>query len=251
LKESGSRSNVLAMRAIAYFLLFGVIAICPVFTLGSDPDGLCGVVVSENGTPIEGVKIFAWQDTTTSAEGRFNFTNLPSKGSVVYFQKEGFRPKTLVVRPPTSEMKVVLEDDSKTAWLIPVCSAKDSSHKGSWLEFYWPKNAKTRRIKDIDYAEVVISVTKDSRPLQIWYGLHVSPGQTVTKLTLNSASSEERSIHRQSGQIIGHDQRGKTQDGRMWRSADFFGMSASAIYEGVSEEDAAAYDRIIDSVCHH
>jgi hypothetical protein len=241
------------MRAIACLLLLSMITDCPAFTQQAGPDNLSGIVVSENGTPIAGVKIFAWQKATTNTEGRFDLTNLPSKDSVVYFQKEDFRPKTLVVEPQTRTVQVVLEDDRKTAWFIPACSAKEvkNSHEGSWLEFHWPKNAKVKRIKDIDYVEYLVRLAKDSRPLQLWYGLFVSSEQHVTEIVIRSASFEERSIHSKSGQIIGHDQHGKTQDGMVWRSAEFPGLSASAIYEGVSAEEAATYDRIIDSACQH
>jgi hypothetical protein len=239
------------MLRIVCLLLLACVISCPVFTRQGGLDHLSGIVLSENGLPIEGVKVFAWKDATTDAEGRFELPDLPSKDSVVYFQKEGFRPKSLIVKTQTSTVKVVLEDDRKTAWFITACLARDikGSPEGAQLEFLLPKNAKVRRIKDIDYQEYVVSLVKGSKPLQLWYGPLVSPGWTVSELTLRSASFEERSIHSKSGQLIGYDRRGKTQDGMVWRSADFPGLSASAIYEAVSGEEAATYDRIIDSAC--
>jgi hypothetical protein len=241
----------MAMRRIACFLLFSFVTAYPVFPRQAAPDGLNGIVVSENGTPIEGVEIFAWLKATTNAEGRFNLTNVPSKDSLVYFQKEGFRPKTLVVKTQTSSLKVVLEDDRKTAWFVPACSAADAknSHGNSWLRFSWPKNAKVRRIQDVDYVEYIVRLAKDLGSLELWFGPVVGPGRTVEDFILRSATFEERSIRSKSGRMIGYDQRGKTPDGMVWRSADFFGFSASAIYESISEEKATAYDRIIDSVC--
>jgi hypothetical protein len=242
------------MWAIACLLLLSMISDSLAFTQQAGLDRLSGSVVSENGTPIAGVKIFAWQDATTNTEGKFDLTNLPSKDSVIYFQKEGFRPKTLVVQAQTSTVEVVLEDDRKTAWFIPACSAKEvqNSHEGAWLEFHWPKDAKLKRIKDIDYVEYLVRVANDStKPLQLWYGPFVSSGQHLTEIVIRSASFEERSIHDKLGQIIGYDQHGKTQDGMAWRYAEFSGLSASAIYEGVSTEEAASYDRIIDSACQH
>jgi hypothetical protein len=166
------------MPRIVCLLLLGCAISHPAFTQQGGLDHLSGIVVSENGMPIEGVKIFAWKDATTDAEGRFDLPNLPSKDSVVYFQKEGFRPKSLIVKTQTGTVKVVLEDDRKTAWLIPSCLARDvkASPEGAQLEFLLPKNAKVKRIKDIDYQEYVISLAKGSKPLQLWYGPLVSPG---------------------------------------------------------------------------
>ena len=45
------------------------------------------------------------------------------------------------------------------------------------------------------------------------------------------------------------DRRGRTFDGMMWRSADFPGLSGTAIYDGVSKEVATTYDEVIDSAC--
>ncbi len=239
------------MLKIVWLLLLICVLSCPVFAQQAGTGRLSGIVSSETGMPIEGVKVFAWQKATTDAEGRFDLPSPPSKESVVYFQKEGFRPKTLVVKAVTGPLRVVLEDDSKTAWFIPAClpTHAKTAPEGYELEFLLPKNAKVRQIEDIDYKEYVVSLVNDSKTLQLWYGPLVSPGQMVTELTLRSASFEERSIHSRTGVVVGYDQRGRTQDGLMWRSADFPGLSGTAIYKGVSQEVAMAYDRIIDSAC--
>jgi hypothetical protein len=238
------------MRKVAFILLLGFLVVHPVSTQENGANAFSGIVVSENGTPIEGVEVFAWEQEITNADGKFDLTNSPNKDSLISFYKEEFRPKALVVTPRNRTVRVVLEDDAKTAWLIHACPANvfGNFHEGYELVFHWPKNLKAIQIKDIDYLEDVIRLEKYSKPLQLWYGALVSPARTVEQLTLQSVSFDQRSIHSKSGQVVGQDRRGKTKDG-LWRSADFLGLSTSAIYESVSEQEAAAYDQIIDSVC--
>jgi len=127
-----------------------------------------------------------------------------------------------------------------------------TSPGGTQLQFELPRYAKMiRGSKDIDYQVNLVTFRNGSKPLQIWYGPMVSPLEMEIELTIQSVSFEERSIRSftKSGQIIGYDQCGKTPDGLLWRSADFPGLSASVSYKGVSDEEAATYDRIIDSAC--
>jgi hypothetical protein len=216
------------------------------------PKGVSGIVVSEDGAPVVGVKIFARGDVTTDVAGRFDLSNFPTKNSVIYFQKEGFRPKALVVKPGTATMKVVLEDDSKTAWFLPLCESKATTTSliGYELRFVVPTNLEIRKIGDIDYQEYLVGFAVGTRRLQLWWGPLVSPGETVEDLILHSAVFEERSIRRKSGETVGYDRWGRTTpDGTAWRSADFPGLSGTAIYEDVSTEAETAYDRIINSAC--
>jgi len=239
------------MRRIACLALCGFVLSCPVLIRQGGLDHLSGSVVSENGTPIQGVKIYAWLDATTDAEGRFDLPNTSHKDALIFFQKEGFRPKTLIVRTQTSTVKVTLEDDRKTAWYIPSCLAgnANTSPDGYELRFRLPENATLRKLKDIDYQAYLVSFKSDRQPLELWWGPLVMGGRSIQDLMLGSASFEERSIHSNSGEIIGYDQRGSTRDGLSWRSADFSALFGSAKYQGISEEATLAYDRVIDSAC--
>jgi len=239
------------MCRTVWLLLFGAVISWLPFTKQGGPEGVNGIVVSEDGAPIEGVRIFAKHAATTDSVGRFELPGFPTKDSVIYFQKEGFRPKALVVKPGTATMKVTLEDDSKTAWVLPLCESKatTTSPHGYELRFVVPTNLKIRKIKDIDYQEYLVGFASGTGLLQLWWGPLVSPGGTVEDLLLHSATFEERSIRRKSGETVGYDTWGRTHDGTAWRSADFPGLSGSAIYEDVSTEAATAYDRIINSAC--
>jgi hypothetical protein len=234
--------------SIVWAILF--MGISPLRLPQDGPDHLSGIVRSDTGDTISGVTIYAWHDTTTDADGKFQLPGLPDKDLVIFFQKEGYRPKSIVVKVGTTVLNVVLEDDKNTAWTLPTCSSADAgaSPIGGEIQYRLPKDAKVRKIKDIDYVEYLVSFAKYRKPLQLWYGGLVSPGQMLTKNLLRSASFEERSIHIQSGQRIVSDRRGKNPDGTVWRIADFPG-SASAIYESTSTEEAARYDPIIDSAC--
>src|SRR6266705_3597127 len=60
-----------------------------------------GNVTSKSGTPISGVGIFGdhakGQEAKTDSSGSFE---LPSNsGEILHFWKEGFRPKTLILKP--------------------------------------------------------------------------------------------------------------------------------------------------------
>jgi hypothetical protein len=210
---------------------------------------LSGVVVSEQGIAVPGVKIFAWHDATTDAQGRFDLPNRPDKDVVVYFDKDGFRPTAVIIKPGSETLRVILEDDSKTTWFVPACTPANTtfSTPSNDLKFLIPKHAQVRKIQDIDYQKYFVTFEKKTGPLELWWGPFVV-GATES-LILRSASFEERSIRHKSGEFVGSDFRGITLDGKFWRTANFSGLSASAIYEGVSKDAASAYDRIIDSAC--
>lgn len=251
LKGQQSKRRVVAMRTIVGLLLSSSMTFWPAFVTQRAPAHLKGIVVSENGTPIEGVKIFALHDSTTDADGKFDLPSEIGKATVIFFQKEGFRPKSVVVKSGSSMIRVVLEDDGKTAWFIPVCRPRDANTlpKGYSLAFRLPKAARLKKLKDIDYQEYLVTLGGDAPPLQLWWGGLVQPGQIVSDLIVRSANFEERSIHGKSGEYWGTDTSGKSPDGTYWRAAGFAGLSGAAIYENVSEEVAKAYDRIIDSAC--
>jgi hypothetical protein len=239
------------MRKSIWLLLLSSIVSHPMIAEQDGPDCLSGIVVSENGGPVSGVKIFAWHAGMTDAEGKFELPNLPSKDSVIFFQKEGFRPKPFVVKAGVSTLKVVLEDDSKTAWLIPVCAPKNTniSPVGYELKFLLPKDSQLKKSKDIDYQLYFVTFAQGTAPLQLWWGPLVQPGKMVSDLILGSADFEDRSIRSKDGKTLGFDTRGKLLDGMHWRAAGFAGLSGAAIYDAVSQEAAKAYDRIIDSAC--
>ena len=249
-KKTGRRVIAIMCR-IFWSLLAGAVILYPLFAEQEARNRLQGVVSEENGAPIAGAKIFAWRDATSDAQGKFELENLPSQDSVIYFQKEGFRPKASVLKAGASSLVAVLEDDAKSAWVMPGCKRTDAgtSPVGQQLKFLLPKNSQVRKVKDIDYQEYLVAFAKDAPQLQLWWGPMVTSGKAVNDLILQSASFELRSIHRDSGETVGYDQWGKTVDGKMWRSADFPGFSGAAVYEGVSIEAAKAYNQIIDSAC--
>jgi hypothetical protein len=240
------------VRKIVWLVILSGVISRSLFTQQDGPDRLSGVVVSENGAPVSGVKIFAWHAGMTDAEGRFELPNLPTKDSVIFFQKEGFRPRPFVVKTGVSTLKVVLEDDSKSAWLIPVCAPTGASISpvGYELKFLLPVDSHIKKLKDIDYQEYLVSFGQATTPLQLWWGPLVQPGKMISDLILESASFEERSIRAKSGETLGFDTRGKSLDGKhCWRAAGFAGLSGASTYEWVPKEVATAYDRVIDSAC--
>ena len=132
------------MYKIFWSLLVGAVILYPLFAEQETPNRLQGVVSAENGAPIAGAKIFAWRDATSDAQGKFELENLPSRDSVIYFQKEGFRPKASVLKAGASSLVPVLEDDAKSAWVMPGCKGTHAgtSPVGQQLSFCYPKTLK-------------------------------------------------------------------------------------------------------------
>jgi len=217
----------MAMCRIVWLSLLAAVVSCPVFTAQSGPDRPSGIVVSEKGAP-----------------------SLPNKDSALHLPKESFRPEAFIVESEISTLKAVLQDDSKTAWVIPLCASKGSNVSPvGYVRFLLPKNSHVRKVKDIDYQEYLVDFANGTAPLQLWWGGMVSPGRTVEDLIRRSTSFEERSIRSKSDVTVGYDRWGRTADGMVWRAADFPGLNASAIYEGASKEVATSYDLIINSAC--
>jgi hypothetical protein len=153
-----------------WLLLFGAVISWLPFTERGGQEDVSGIVISEDGAAIEGVKVFFTKhDATTDSAGRFKLPSLPTEDSVIYFQKEGLRPKAMVAKPGTAAMKVTLEDDSKTAWFIPLCESKQKtiSPAGYELRFVMPRNVELREIKDIDYQEYLVGFAERIPALQL------------------------------------------------------------------------------------
>jgi len=218
---------------------------------GDEREHVTGTVASEDGTPVSGVQIFAWHDAITDREGRFDLPNRPAQDEVIFFSVEGYLPTFAIIGARQTALKVVLRSDKKTAWVIPNCPPNDkhSSPDPAGIRFLLPNRARVKKVRDIDYEEFFLAFRRKDPQLELWWGTLVSAGEILGKLILASTAPDERSILNRVGRRVGSDFRGKTSDGKFWRSADFPGLEASAIYIGVSHELVSEYDRVIDSAC--
>lgn len=209
-----------------------------------------GNVTSKSGTPVSGVGIFGdpstGQEAKTDSNGSFELPSNP--GETLHFWKEGFRPKTLILKPSDTRLRVILLEESPPFWRVSECpTSKDHEVSLPFLpSFIVPTEAKIEKFSDVDYGKSAIAFTDNSRPLELWWGLIKKPEIRERLLISDSTVIEERWIHKTKG-AFGTDIRGQTTGGMYWRYTDF--PVGFAIYEGVSAESAELYDRIIDSAC--
>jgi len=100
---------------------------------------------------------------------------------------------------------------------------------------------------DVDYVKFVIKATNHEAALALWFGgmaFHPDPPGETRR---SSASFTQTKLLNMDGTEIGLDSRGRKRDTSIWR---WFGVWAEgAEYENASAEDAALFDKIIDSAC--
>ena len=238
------RAGVLGLAIAA--LLSGVLLAAQ----GTSAD-FTGTVVSEDGAPLADVTIVAWHHVKTDATGTFDLPDRPGKITVIYFDKEGFRSAALVVRPDAQNPRIVLEDDLKSAWTLPVCAAPKRNAGPPNLDLLFdmpPKGWKIRKVQDADYQETLLA-PKGTPPwdrLELWWLGLVTAREELLE---NSVSFSIRSIRITAGRKIGDDIRGEMPNGNLWRAAGFQGLSGGAYYQDVSKGLAKSYDEVIESAC--
>ncbi len=150
---------------------------------------------------------------------------------------------------PHQATSVPLTEENKTL-VVPPCTNANPNGQwiGSGIKFALPKGIKAKKIADIDYQEYLVHVSKDVKPLELWWGALVSAPLTTQKLMQTSIRSQERSIQDSTKRERGFDSQGQDSQGNFWRVFDVPGV-ALAKYEGVPEQARRAYDTIIDSSC--
>jgi hypothetical protein len=212
--------------------------------------GLSGTVKSASGKPVTQVLIIYGRSlneiTETDARGAFS---LPHFGQVISFRRAGFRPLTKIVDSTMTTLNVTLEDAVATEWLIPSCAVV----KGGWkrvgysLRVPVPKGAVLRKGRDIDYTS--FSIGYGPAESRVWLsgieGPMASLGVPPEDWILKATEFSERSYR--SGETVGFDMRGRLADGTYWRYVGRLGESVN--YGGVSQEAAAFFDKILDSIC--
>lgn len=141
------------------------------------------------------------------------------------------------------------------ALVIPACG-KTGAHD-RW--FAWShvlrftlaeKDIRFHRGKvDVDYIRDVVHRKSTNAVMSLWSGpLSFSP-DPPPDLVQKSPAYSKRELHPTDGALVGFDSFGVTTDGKHWRHT-FFGIELHGfMYENATQEDAAFFDRIIDSVC--
>ena len=212
---------------------------------------LSGRVSTLSGEPVKGAYVASKasccpiknSETKTDEEGRFE---LSDPGAVVYVQKEGFHPFSHLLIPGEKRIEVVLRNTSVADRRTALCPAgKEPGRRvGSSFRFLLPKNAKVKKGYDLDHAHWRVYAPNEKVPLVILSGSSVirHPHFGNAEWLVRSSSFQER------WNRGGHDIRGEFKTGKEWRHLAM-PWDEAAYYNGVSEQAADYYDRIMDSVC--
>jgi len=220
---------------------------------GMDPF-VGGVVVAENGQPLEGINVygsngnrapFIREIVKTDKDGHFR---LEQPVEVIHIRAEAFRPLAVVVQPGVSDLRVVLEEDARNNWVIHACSnAQTSNLLIGNVKFSIPKKAKRKEHHAEDASSYSIYFSKHSLPLELGstalYDSYVHDDHWILKSTYFG----ERWIKDTSDHILGMDAEGEAKDRTRWRLVALRDVTAS--YEGISAESAKQYDTLIDAAC--
>jgi hypothetical protein len=210
-----------------------------------------------DGTPVAGAVVYPTllreccpyqaERTTTNAEGRFEMIHPPP---VLHFFKDGLAPASRVIGPGQHDVRVVMDDDAPSRWVLPPCPThKEHGKRIGWpYEFLIPKHTHLQRRFRTDYV-VSYSVVDRSgtRALVFWTGPAVGGLEADDDWLVAAANFTERSVGNGS-RFAGQDFRGTDRDGKRWRWTGLSGYNV-ARYRGVSDETAAVFDRIVDSAC--
>jgi hypothetical protein len=209
-----------------------------------------GVVVDGEGAPIPDVRIdhIALTSVFATADSSGNF-EFEAKGPAVVFRKKGWTSRLVRVLSSPGDISVVLDRAGDPAPL-PSCSKKSGCVAGA--SFCLP------RTRGIGITDSPFSVDVVGREFTIhsWFGpdktmtlgfggpSYGGPEPPVQVIWMSGDFSEtEREAY---GQTV-LDARGKTSDGKLWRSIGRLGESAS--YYGQDPRDATLFDRVLDGLC--
>ncbi len=228
---------------------------------------ISGIVTTADGRPIGGVTVIgsSWtccpdrkESVKTDQNGSFHIEH---PGEVLHFFPDiGLQPLSLVVTPEMSNIKVTLSPTSSNL-LLQACGDPrrgfERLGEGRYgLQFDLPAKAvklihgKT----DVDYVVHQVEAKGSHDRIQFWFGPYAMDMIPDDQRLIESESFETHSIVMAKGAVPGSDggfagvdTRGRLPDGKMWRQAGF-GAQGPRYYD-VSPENAALFDRIIDSAC--
>jgi hypothetical protein len=216
---------------------------------------LRGSVKSTDGKPIAGVAVFfsIGNIVKTDEKGTFEISFFRSQmlGNVISFRLSGYKPISKILDAKTETLEVILEHAAGSNWAVSQCTEKENleKRKGFWAKYLWfrlPEDVMHKESKDVDYKEdFFIYGAKDKRErLVMMEGHFASSGKPLDRLYLSSKEFDERLVKVGNAEWL--DVRGKTSDGKRWR---WVGGISFVSYEDVSDEAAAYFDKVIDSVC--
>lgn len=228
---------------------------------------LAGRITAMDGTPIADVEVSGseWNccpvkrdHVTTDKAGTFRIEH---PGQVLhFFPKSAFQPMALVVSPGMTTAQVTLRN-AGTSFSIASCGKlRRGFERVGWgnygLQYDVPRHAVRlhRGGVDVDYLLDIVEAKHGHDQVEFWFGPYAMTLLPEDEEYLDSASFEIRRVilsrglvRGSEGGMIGAETWGQMPDGQRWRW--MAAGSEGARYLNVSPENAALFDRIINSAC--
>lgn len=226
---------------------------------------ISGTVTTADGRPAAGVDVFGseWtccptkhDDVKTDQSGSFRIEH---PGEVLHFF-DGMQTQSIVVTPEMSKLKVTL-NAANSVLALNACGEVQRGFErlgeGKYgLQFDVPtKNVKLiHGTADVDYVVHLVQAKGSHDRIEFWFGPYAMDMMPYDQRLIESESFETRPIVMAKGVVpggdggfAGADTKGRMLDGRVWRQVAFGAQGPR--YLDVSPENAAIFDRIIDSAC--
>jgi hypothetical protein len=226
-----------------------------------------GTVTTKDSKPLAGVLVSAspWtccpvqrDQMKTDTDGSFHIEH---PGAVLhFFPPDGFQPKLLLVPSATSSLLVTLDPVSNSLSVPPCTPPRRGFERVGWgkygLQFDVPLiEARIIRGKvDTNYVVHTAKPKHGDARVEFWFGPYAMESTPDDAQFLSSEAFATRDvvmpphlIPASEGGVAGFDSSGRLPNGRMWRQTAI--LSEGARYRDVSPEEAALFDRIIDSAC--
>jgi len=228
---------------------------------------VAGTVTTREGKPAAGVLVYgsewsccpAKQDRmTTDKNGSFRIEH---PGAVLHFRpSDTFQPRSVVVTSQMSNLNVTLDLASDNLPLPSCGKPQHGFERIGWgqygLQFDMPQRGARlfRGRVDTDYVVHTVKAKQGNDRVEFWFGPYAMDSTPNDEQFVESETFAIRNVIMppglvpgSEGGVIGSDTRGRLPNGTMWRQMATVGEGAR--YRGVSPEDAALFDRIINSAC--
>jgi len=242
------------MNLIIYkrFLLIIFLLLAPTIgqSTGQEPV-LSGIVKSKTGELIAGVAVRSYcGETKTDDHGQYFI--LPSSSNarcgLVRFLAEGFLTIAVAIEDNVHELNVTLHPKG-SKWIPPDWDPVASNRVGGKMKFLIPKGAKIKYGPPSDAWHIGIGYGPRNR--REWMGINGGGNYSSGLPMISYMNNSAELVHREMGcGPNGYDIRGRTQDGKRWRTTGMgqSGFGESIGYDNASEKAAAFFDSIIDGL---
>jgi hypothetical protein len=247
--------DVVPVRAV-FLIVLSAVTLWALASHAATPPFVKGIIVAQDGRPLHDVNVYGSNGTRSPfvrevvKTDKDGFFRLEQPVEVLHIREEEFRPLAVVVQPGGSELRIVLEEESRGKWIVPACSNARTGNRligHGDVRFSIPKGTKLKKHYAEDASSYSVYFSKHSLPVELGWAAISSPYAHDDYWILKSAHFGERWIKNLSNQPLGVDAEGEARDGKRWRRAALWDVTAS--YDGISAEAAKSYDALIDSAC--